>query len=666
MNSICGLYSLEGRQIENADISRLMNVRDLPVPDVEDRRTMGVVAFGYRGLWITEEDTKETQSPSNTHETSWIVSDARIDNRFELLRTLDDSSLKLEEVSDSALIMKAYRKWGINCARHITGDFAFAIWDSGMSVLFCARDPLGVRPLFYAFDRKTFAFASSVRQLISLPYVDRTLDDDFVADFLARGDCPTERTVYRGIKSVMAGCSISVEHGALKKANYWNFDTGKTIRYKTDEEYEAHFLELFSNAVKARLRARGQVGADLSGGIDSSSIVCMAQEVYGRGLYPDRKIIAYTDLFESAKVRETKWADLVLKKYTLESIRRQADPHMFPADFDPRVDSWDQPTLKVLALPEIRGKGKALSDRGIRVLLSGIGGDQVLLSSVDPCHLADLFRRFRWIQLLREAVRWQQCLSEPVSNVLVEYGLKPVLHPNAMWALRKASEGILPWIDPAFNRKFNIQDRMLHKNGFLPPHFWSVAQQRHYLGIMRTSAALVEGPMMRAPVEVRYPYLDRELAEFALAIPLEQKIRPQETRSIVRRGLRGILPEAVRVRRSKGWFGESLFSKLARDRRRFEKWIEDSRAATYGYLDRVEFLRELERALVGYSRNGYLFIAALSLEVWMQGNEFLDVKWQLEPTKGRVGDDRQDELSATLAHQMQKRRERKEVRYEGE
>ncbi|MGH9830371.1 MAG: asparagine synthase-related protein, partial [Blastocatellia bacterium] len=236
---------------------------------------------------------------------------------------------------------------------------------------------------------------------------------------------------------------------------------------------------------------------------------------------------------------------------------------------------------------------------------------------------------------------------------------RPIFHPNAMWALRKPSEALLPWIDPSFKRNFHIRDRMLHRGGFLPRRFWSVAQQRHYLGIMRTSAALVEGPMMRAPVEVRYPYLDRQLAEFLLAIPLEQKIRPEETRSILRRGLRGILPEPIRVRRSKGWFGESIFLKLARDRPLLEKWLKSSRAAAYGFIDPVEFCRELELALVGFSRNGYLFMAALSFEIWLRGNEFSDTKWQLVSIKQRGGDGMRN--VRPLARQKQNPTESKEV-----
>lgn len=633
MSAIAGIYSVEGRQIEEVEIRRLMDVQLWPPSDVQCTRITGDLALGYHGFVTTHRQFNEIQPLSDNDGRLWLVSDARIDNRSELLESLYHNDHDQRQVPDSVLILEAYKQWGGDCASKIIGDFAFVVRDIRARTLFCARDALGVRPLFYSFDGKTFAFASFIRQLIA-GLKPGELDDEYIADFMARGDCLSERTVYRTIKPVMPGQAIFLEEGRLKKVTYWDFDPHSTIRYKNDAEYESHFRNLLFSAVESRLCCTGKVAADLSGGLDSSSIVCVAQEAY-RSQKTTASLIVYTDVFESRKLQETKWADMVIHKYGLESIRRHADSGMFPIDFDPRADSWDQPTLKVLALPGLRGKGAALAERGIRVLLSGIGGDQVLQSGYDPFHLADFVRTFRWVKLLKESLRWQESLSLPVAKIVREYALEPLLHPTAMWSRRDSSEDELPWIDKGFSRRFDIHHRLLHRRGFLPRRFESIAQQRHYLGIMRTCAALVEAAMMRASVEVRYPYLDRRLAEFALAIPIEQKIRPRETRSILRRSLRGILPDSVRLRTSKGWFGESLLRRLARDRYTIEKWLTSSRAAAYGYLDPVEFTKSLDRACVGFCQNGYLFFAALALEIWLQG---LDARWQLAPVPERTGE----------------------------
>lgn len=159
--------------------------------------------------------------------------------------------------------------------------------------------------------------------------------------------------------------------------------------------------------------------------------------------------------------------------------------------------------LKDLALPNLRARGRAVLERRINVLLSGIGGDQVFLAGIHPCYLADLFRHFRWLELMREAARWQSALTQPISGILLENCFKPLLRPNAMFLLARPSEGFLPWINAAFWRKYNFPDRMLHRRGFLPRRFRSPAQQRQYLSIARTSSMLVQGYMLKAPIEVR-------------------------------------------------------------------------------------------------------------------------------------------------------------------
>ena len=622
MSAIGGIYSVEGNTIERESLDRLMAMAPSTlVPDSKGEQLIGSLALGHRGLWTTVEHETEVQPYSDSKGTCWIVSDARIDNRTELLSALNYPDAMSVGLSDPALILEAYKRWGIDCAQRLTGDFAFAIWDADRKQLMCVRDPLGVRPLFFAFDGKTFIFGSFIRQLTACASVDLSLDDDYIANFLARGDCQNERTIYRRITRLAPGHAVIVQHGNLKNVTYWQLDSNKAIQYKTDEEYEEHFREIFSNAVRARLRARGPVAADLSGGLDSSSIVCMSEEIYGENPGPRSHLLTYTDLYESPKVQEAKWVNAVVGKYGLQTLSRNASASLLLPDFNPHIHRWDEPTLKILGLPDIRGKGKILSDRGLKVLLSGVGGDQVLLASPSPTHLADLFRRLRWWALLQEAVRWQKIRSRPVLDVLFKYAVKPVLHPNTMFDLYKSNEGFLPWVNRDFQRRHDVESRMLHRRGFLPRRFKSAFKQRHYLGIMRTSAALAEAFMMNVPVEVRYPYLDQRLVEFVFAIPADQKLRPGETRSIMRRSMRGILPEMVRTRRSKGWFGETLFMKLARDRTLLRNWLKSSYAASYGYLDPTEFCRELELALTGFSRNSTSFMAALSLELWLRGND---------------------------------------------
>lgn len=583
--------------------------------DIDGWCSLGPVGFAYRGLCTTDESTGDYQPRSDRESTCCIVADARIDNRSELIRALQpDFSLDVS-AGDSGLILAAYKRWGHFCASRLLGDFAFVIWDANARKLLCVRDALGVRPFFYIFDGRAFVFASFIRQLVRSSYYDSSLDDEHIANFLARGDCPSELTPYRNIRRLMPGCLLSIENGSLKKEKYWDLDSSTAIRYRTDEEYDAHFLQLFTNAVKVRTRATHGIAAELSGGLDSSSIVSVAAR-------HKTHIVVYTDVYESVQARETRWSDAVVHKYNLESIQLIADDRLLLTDTGDEVECWDEPTLKNLALPNLRARGRAVSEHKLKVLLSGIGGDQLLLSGPRPYHLADLFRCFQWRRLFREAFRWQAVLGEPLASVLTKYCFTPLLHPNVVFSPWEPSERMLPpWINAQFSHRYKIRDRMLNNKGFLPRHYRSPAHQRQYLNIMRTSAMLVQGYMMNAPIEVRYPYLDRLLVEFCMSIPMEQKQRPDDSRSILRRAMRGILPELVRVRTSKAWFQGSLLTSITKQRPIFDKWVASSDAVRRGYLDRAELRRELEMASVGFSRNAYLFLAAIALELWLRGFE---------------------------------------------
>jgi len=526
MSIICGIYSIEGRPATEQQLDRLMHVDPTFGPDAEGRRLLGPVALGYRGLCTMDEQKSETQPGSDEAGDCWVVADARIDNRSELIDALGLAHLDSAGITDSLLVLKAYRKWGTDCAPQILGDFAFAVWDSQARTIFCARDALGIRPLFYAFDGRTFAFASFIRQLHQLAHFDASLDEEYVANFLARADCPCEETIYRGIRRLMAGSAVLLKDGVLKNIKYWDFDPDKVIQYRTDDQYEEHFRELFTKAVKARLRSTGQVAAELSGGLDSSSIVCMAQEIYRANGQHGRRVTVHTDLVESRKATETKWSNAVVSKYDLESVFRTVDTALWVPESAGKIHCWDEPTLKDLALPNLRGRGRSVSEQKIRVLLSGIGGDQVFLAGMAPYHLVDSFRGLRWRSLLKDIIRWQRVLGLPVAQIFLESCVKPMIYPNSMFTLLKPAVEVLPWVDQRFWRRSNMRDRLLHRQGFIPRRFRSPAQQRNYLNIMRSSAVVVQGYMMNAPVETRYPYLDRDLVEFALAIPMQQKLRP--------------------------------------------------------------------------------------------------------------------------------------------
>ena len=561
---------------------------------------------------------RENQPLSNRSGTTRAVLDGRIDNRKELL-----DALGLRESGDqptsAEILLAAYAAWGTACAQKMAGDFAFVIWDSEKQRLFCARDALGVRPFFYAFDGKTFLCGSFIRQLLVDKDVSRELDEEYMANFLVRGDCPSELTPYHGIKRLLGGWAIIIEGSRLKKLKYWDLDPRKTIRYANDAEYEEHFRMVFRDAVSARLRSRGPVAAELSGGLDSSSIVCMAQKIYESGDVPDRGFCVLTRLFDRAvQAKESVFSRQVIEDYKLNVEYMPEEAHWPLQDHHDTALYWDEPTIKGLYTATFKESARRLHRRGARVLLSGIGGDQVFLGDTTvPIHLVDMFRTFHWMTLSRELKAWQKYLNRPMLKMFLENCVKPFRHPNSMLlpAIQEA-EPVPNWIEPALARKYDLKRRGA-RYGFLPRIYRSPAAQRQYLIIKRTSAPLLQWYLPTPRLEARYPYVDRRLVEFAMAIPMEQKLRVRETRSIVRRGMKGILPEIVRTRRSKASFDEATSLGLRKEFDRASQLTSSSCLASLGIVNRERFHAALEAASLGLVQESWLFSAALSLELWL-------------------------------------------------
>jgi asparagine synthase (glutamine-hydrolysing) len=618
-----GIYHLDGRAVDIGLLDRMMAVGRPFGPDADGYWTDGPVGMSHCGLWTVAESLGETQPLSDDAGACWIVCDARVDNRDELVRELKGSRYLAETPTDAKLILAAYRAWDIGCASKIIGDFALAIWDQKRRRLFCAIDALGIRSFFYHFDGKRFLFGSLIRQLLQDPSVPRGLDEDYLAQFIARGECPTELTPYRSIKRLLAGSFILIENGRLRRQKYWDLDPKHEIRYSKDEEYEDHFKTVFREAVRAHLRTSGPLWSELSGGLDSSSIVCMAQEIYKAGEADNRGFTAFTMTFdESKKVDERNWSKLVVDKYGLNIEYFSADQYWLLKDVDERTAYWDEPTPKGLITASLRASAARVVQRGVRVLLTGIGGDQVFMGgTLNPIHFADLLRRFRWKQLSRELARWQPFLNLPFARVFLNNCVKPLLNPNTMidpfyakyW--RPAT-----WIAPAFSKRTHLADLM--SDGFLPRRYMSPANQRQYLMIMRTPAALIRGRLMSPVIELRCPFLYRPLLEFAMGIPMDQKVRPgADTRSIVRRGMSGVLPDQIRDRKNKTVFDQHTYVGINREWSRIESLLNSPRVAELGVVDQQKFRQALELMRVGHSENIYQLISVLSLELWLRASE---------------------------------------------
>lgn len=298
MSAIVGIDYLDGCSLESTDLVLMMDTLAHRGPDDADMWLKENIGLGHRMLWTTPESLIEKQPLVDRTRDLVITADARIDNREELIPQLNlrdspsnsnsnhsnfnhstpDNSLS-EQVTDSQLILEAYKKWGENCPEYLVGDFAFAIWNGHQQTLFCARDHFGVKPFYYYKSEKVFIFASEIKALLCLSQVPCRLNEIRIGDYLEL--MMEDKTIasYKDIWRLPPAHSIVVSPNEIRTRCYWELDSTREIKLSSNEEYAREFKKIFTEAVRCRLRSAFPVISHLSGGLDSSAVTCVARDL---------------------------------------------------------------------------------------------------------------------------------------------------------------------------------------------------------------------------------------------------------------------------------------------------------------------------------------------------------------------------------------------------
>ena len=277
MSGICGIVAFDGVPVEPEVLRKMADVAAHRGPDGIRYWYEGAAGLAHLALDLTPGSSRERQPTVDHQDGLVLTSDARIDNRDELVRALGDGGYLPDEAPTEAdIILAAYRRWGEACPGHIIGDFAFAIWDERREILFAARDPMGMRALYYRVEPRRVLFATEVKQILAAPDIQARLFEPAVAAFLASTTGLPEWTYYQGIAQLPPAHALSADAGGHRTWRYWAIDPGYEIRYTEEGQYAEHFAEIFKEAVRCRLRSSKPVGIFLSGGMDSGSVASTA------------------------------------------------------------------------------------------------------------------------------------------------------------------------------------------------------------------------------------------------------------------------------------------------------------------------------------------------------------------------------------------------------
>lgn len=583
MSAITGIFYRDGRVVTNYQIKKMNDVLSHRGPDGSNVWCEGSVAMGHQMLWTTPESLNE-KLPFE-EEDLVITADARIDNRNELSEELGISDVK--DVSDSYYILKAYQKWGEKCPEKLLGDFVFVIWDKEKEILFCARDHMGVKPFYYCLSDSFFIFASEIKALLTMPEIPKVLNNIRVAEHLMGMLNNRKITFYDKIERLPAANSMLINYNTNKLSKYWELDINKEVSLSSDDEYVKEFLKIFDDAVKCRLRSAFPLGSLLSGGLDSSSIVCIARNILAeKGL--DLKTFSAT--FEGLPCDEQYFIKKVLEFGNL-------DPYFINADKISPLDSVNEilgslnEPFTITNLYMVWNLYQEASKNEVRIVLDGFDGDTTL--SHGQGFLVDLIFSFRWKKAINELNFRSKLLgiklfSRNTFLMILDSIFLPLTHFyffNMCSALNLNLKRFMKQFE-LLNKEFITETDITQKyiECYLKPSlFAQKSKEKHYLalnsGNFQYILEIADKTAFAENIEPRYPFLDRRLIEFCLALPLEQKINNGWSRIILRKAMEGILPPEIQWRKDKANLSYNIRKNL-----RSEKELLDLLLLNKGYL----------------------------------------------------------------------------------
>ena len=483
-----------------------------------------------------------------------VAADVRLDNRAELGAALGLDRAFARALSDPELLLHAYRRWDTDCAAHLLGDFAFAIWDEGRQRLLCARDTAGVRPFYYHYrPGQGVVLAGDLQALLAHPDVPHRLNLAYVKAYLLEGmgqfQVPAS-TFFQEVDKLPPAHCLTVDRAGLRRWAYW--EPGRTTerRYADEGDYVAEVRSLLHEAVACRVQDTVHgVGAHLSGGLDSSSVAVLAHRILqeqGRtvtgfswappfAVVPGAEVPGGDDERSLAEaVAQAAGLPLRFTTYTVPHNLEHA-----------RLDITVQPRATLLL--ELAASQDA-AGLGIRTMLSGWGGDELLVFN-GRGYFADLFRRGRWLTLQRELSRRGELHGNPVWKQWITSGMFPLL-PTAL--LRRLSPDDSPPLAlPAALRP----DFAAALAGVEP---LTLPEPRERPGVRRMQITLLKLGHIPYRLEswaahgaslgmaYAFPLLDRRIVEFALSIPDYFYFKNGWKRYLYRTAMQGILPDEVR------------------------------------------------------------------------------------------------------------------------
>lgn len=542
--------------------------------------------------------------------------DGRLDNRKDLLRRLSGDSHA--RGLDSAFALQLYQVHGPDGLRDLIGDWSLVIADATLRLVLLASDYAGIRPLYYCRTGECLMWSSSLSHLVRRTGGNQ-LDEEYVASFLTKGSA-AYRTPYRGVYPVPPGRAVCISTQGVSTRAFWDLPVDREIRFKNPGCYEEQLRNLFREAVAVRLPSSAPVCAELSGGLDSTSIVCMADSIAQERPDSPRKPTTFTYTHQGST--DEKYVRAVERVRDLTSIRLDLEEYPFVALDQPgnSAPGWWSPRLTEL--------GRQLAGIGAGTFLTGQLGDFVMGNILDDSEQAvDYLRGGHWLGAARESYKWSQALGIPVYPLLWR-ALRTAYSPwtasfgssDASYALSRDTRGhsVASGL---------LKRAALNQSEPLPERSWREARPGRRSRV-RALSEILDARNLQAPEPLQHlsyshPYAHRPLLEFMLTIPPGEVCRPGEPRRLMRRAFKDFLPPAVLQRRSKAAYTHVYRQALLPLATEMLSQPRQMRLMAHDYVDVQSVTERLARFVQGLDCNEPQLRQLLLFEFWLRNRERL-------------------------------------------
>lgn len=572
----------------------------------------------YRGFHTTPESHSEVQ-PHILASGTVLTWDGRLDNRQQVI---DDLQLTLKPTDPDVMIAAAaYEVSGVRCFGRLIGDWALSVWESDHRRLILATDFSGIRHLYYLIAAEHVVWSSVLEPIIQFENRSFEVSEEYVAGWISSIYPPPHLTPYEGVYAVPPSSFVVVQPGGHEVAKHWTFGS-KKITYRNPLEYEEHFRVLFCQAVQRRLRSDRPVLGELSGGLDSSSIVCIADSLIRTSgdKFPRLDTVSWYDRFNP------NWGE----PYNIELVERLRNHPGYHIDFQEDLEGnatpasgLDSGKSQLAATPALNQKRSKeflryealINSRGYRVILSGIGGEEATAGGVPTPYpeLQELIVTGQFLRVIHRLNAWASRMGKHPFPLLWQ----------TLWLLLSGMprdperRRALIWLNSRFAQR-NRAALLGHR--FRTRLFGSSASLQHHLcGLERIQAFLAyQVHSSHVFRENRYPWLDRDLLEFVYGVPREQLVGTGERRSLMRRALRQLVPSEIldrKHKRSDGNMRKGNVQFLPGD---LLDHIDPVLSSAFGIIDRRKFLQALSTLSGDQERLLWQARRIADLELWLR------------------------------------------------